>query len=258
MTEEQLRVLLKEVKDGNRDVDTVVSALRAFPYEDLGYARIDHQRALRKGFPEVVYCEGKTETQVVEILGRLAAQNPRVMATRANAQIFARVEAAIPNARYFESAHIIEIENTPRVKPGNDDPYILVASAGTVDIPVAEEAAVTTEILGSRVERLYDVGIAGLHRLLAQRTQLENANVIVAVAGMDGVMPTVIAGLVECPVIAVPTSVGYGTGLGGAAAILAMLNSCAVGITVVNIDNGFGAGWSAHLVNERNRKRGEK
>jgi NCAIR mutase (PurE)-related protein len=255
MTEDQLRGLIQDVKDGNRDIDAVVSALRAFPYEDLGYARIDHHRALRKGFPEVVFCEGKTETQVVEILQRLSAQNPRVMATRANANMFATVQAAIPNARYFEPARIISIENTPRESPGKDEPYILVASAGTVDIPVAEEAAVTAEILGSRVKRVYDVGVAGLHRLLAQRTELEHANVVVAVAGMDGVMPTIIAGLVECPVIAVPTSVGYGTGLGGIAAVLAMLNSCAAGITVVNIDNGFGAGWSAHLVNERNRSR---
>jgi hypothetical protein len=255
MTEDQLRALIKEVQDGNCDVEALVSALRALPYEDLGYARIDHHRALRKGFPEVVFCEGKTEAQVVEILQRLSAHNPRVMATRANANMFAAVQAAIPNARYFDSARIISIENTPRKTPGKDEPYILVASAGTVDIPVAEEAAVTAEVLGSRVERLYDVGVAGLHRLLAQRTELEHANVVVAVAGMDGVMPTIIAGLVECPVIAVPTSVGYGTGLGGVAAVLAMLNSCAVGITVVNIDNGFGAGWSAHLVNERNRVR---
>ncbi len=255
MTEDQLRDLIKEVKEGNRDVDAVVSALRALPYEDLGYARIDHHRALRKGFPEVVFCEGKTEAQVVEILQRLSARNPRVMATRANAKMFATVQAAIPNARYFDSARIISIENTPRDTPGKDEPYILVASAGTVDIPVAEEAAVTAEILGSQVKRVYDVGVAGLHRLLSQRTELERANVVVAVAGMDGVMPTIIAGLVECPVIAVPTSVGYGTGLGGVAAVLAMLNSCAAGITVVNIDNGFGAGWSAHLVNERNRVR---
>ncbi len=255
MTEDQLRDLIKEVKEGNRDVDAVVSALRALPYEDLGYARIDHHRALRKGFPEVVFCEGKTEAQVVEILQRLSARNPRVMATRANANMFATVQAATRNARYFDSARIISIENTPRDTPGKDEPYILVASAGTVDIPVAEEAAVTAEILGSQVKRVYDVGVAGLHRLLSQRTELERANVVVAVAGMDGVLPTIIAGLVECPVIAVPTSVGYGTGLGGVAAVLAMLNSCAVGITVVNIDNGFGAGWSAHLVNERNRVR---
>ncbi len=258
MTEDQLRSLLKDVQDGNRDVDAVVSALRALPYEDLGYARIDHHRALRKGFPEVVFCEGKTKAQVVEILQRLSAQNPRVMATRANRDLFDTVQAAIPSVHYFESARIISVENKPREIPGEDEPYIMVASAGTVDIPVAEEAAVTAEILGSRVVRLYDVGVAGVHRLLTQRTELERANVIVAVAGMDGVMPTIIAGLVECPVIAVPTSVGYGTGLGGVAAVLAMLNSCAVGITVVNIDNGFGAGWSAHLMNQRNRARAAK
>ncbi len=255
MTEDQLRALLHDVQKGTRDLDSVMSALRALPYEDLGYARIDHHRALRKGFPEVVFCEGKTKQQVVEILQRLSAQNPRVMATRANPDLFGAVQQVMPGARYFESARIISVENDPAVTPGVDDPYIVVASAGTVDIPVAEEAAVTAELLGSRVERMYDVGVAGLHRLLAQRVELEHANVIVAVAGMDGIMPTVIAGLVECPVIAVPTSVGYGTGLGGVAAVLAMLNSCAVGITVVNIDNGFGAGWSAHLVNQRNRKR---
>ncbi len=258
MTEDQLKALLQDIQNGTRDLDSVMSALRALPYEDLGYARIDHHRTLRKGFPEVVFCEGKTRQQVIEILQRLSAQNPRVMATRASQDLFDSVRAVIPNARYFESARIISVENEPVQTQGNDDPYIVVASAGTVDIPVAEEAAVTAELLGSRVERLYDVGVAGLHRLLSQRTELEHANVIVAVAGMDGIMPTVIAGLVECPVIAVPTSVGYGTGLGGVAAVLAMLNSCAVGITVVNIDNGFGAGWSAHLVNQRNRKRVSK
>lgn len=253
MNETYLHTLLKEVKSGTRSVDQAVAELRAWPYENLGYARIDHHRALRKGFPEVVFCEGKTKSQVIEIIGRLAARNSKVMATRATVELFDAVRANISTAQYFELARIILVENESRQTLNGKDPVILVVSAGTVDIPVAEEAAVSAEILGSRVERLYDVGVAGLHRLLDQHAVLEAANVIIAVAGMDGVLPTVVAGLVECPVIALPTSVGYGTGLNGAAAVMTMLNSCAPGMAVVNIDNGFGAGFFAHVVNQRNR-----
>ncbi len=248
-----LKTLLSQVRVGTRSVEEAEAVLRALPYENLGYARIDHHRALRKGFPEVVYCEGKTLAQVVEIMARLAARHAHVLASRASPETFEAVRAAIPSACYFEAARLILVESQPRPRPDLHDPYILVVTAGTADIPVAEEAAVTAEILGSRVERLYDVGVAGLHRLLDERTKLEKANIIIAVAGMDGVLPTVVAGLVECPVVAVPTSIGYGTGWGGAAAILAMLNSCAPGLAVMNIDNGFGAGVFAHTVNGRNR-----
>ena len=250
-----LRTLINEVKTGVRSVDDALSALRAWPYENLGFARVDHHRALRKGFPEVVFGEGKTVSQIVEIMTRLASQSPRVMVTRANEEAYEAVRKAVPSARYLETARIVLVESQPRSEPNKDDAYVLVASAGTVDVPVAEEAAVTAEVMGSRVERLYDVGVAGLHRLLDQRKLLENANVIIAVAGMDGVLPTIIAGLVESPVIALPTSVGYGTGLGGVAAVLTMLNACAPGIAIVNIDNGFGAGFMAHTINQRNRVR---
>ncbi len=253
MNAAELKALLSEVKTGTRTVEEAEARLRDLPYEDLGYARIDHHRALRKGFPEAVYCEGKTPAQVVEIMSRLAARHSPVMASRASPETFDAVRAAIPAARYFETARLILVENQPRPSLNTHEPYILVASAGTADVPVAEEAAVTAEILGSRVERLYDVGVAGLHRLLDARKKLESANVIIAVAGMDGVLPAVVAGLVECPVVAVPTSIGYGTGWGGAAAIMTMLNSCAPGVAVVNIDNGYGAGCFAHAVNQRNR-----
>lgn len=253
MNQAQLRTLLHEVRTGARSLDDALAVLRTLPTENIGFARIDHHRALRKGFPEVVFCEGKTVSQVIEIVTRLAAQNPRVMATRANAELFDAVRTALPHARYFDSARIILVEHQPRRDDQSSEPYILVVSAGTADIPIAEEAAVSAEILGSRVERLYDVGVAGLHRLLDQHAILENANVIIAVAGMDGVLPTVVTGLVQCPVIALPTSIGYGTGYGGAAAILTMLNSCAAGLAVVNIDNGFGAGFFAHQVNQLNR-----
>lgn len=248
-----LKSLLQQVQVGTRSIEEAEAVLRDLPYENLGYARIDHHRALRKGFPEVVYCEGKTIDQVVEIMSRLALRHSRIIASRANAETFQAVHAAIPAAIYSEPARLITIDSDPRPPFGPDEPYILMVSAGTADVPVAEEAAITAEMLGSRVERLYDVGVAGLHRLLSQREKLEGANVIVAVAGMDGVLPTVVTGLVECPVIAVPTSIGYGTGWGGAAAILTMLNSCAPGLAVVNIDNGFGAGFFAHGVNHRNR-----
>lgn len=248
-----LRTLLQQVSLGTRSVEEAESVLRDLPYENIGFARIDHHRSLRKGFPEVVYCEGKTTAQVVEIMTRLAARHSRILGSRAGVEVYEAVRAAIPTARYSEAARLILVENQPRPSPAVDEPYILIVSAGTADVPVAEEAGITAEMLGSRVERLYDVGVAGLHRLLDQRPKLDKANVIVAVAGMDGVLPSVVAGLVECPVVAVPTSIGYGTGWRGAAAVLTMLNSCAPGVAVMNIDNGFGAGFFAHGVNQRNR-----
>lgn len=248
MQADLLRELLREVRAGTRTVDSAVDRLRDLPFEDLGYARLDHHRALRKGFPEVVFCEGKRTEHVVEIMQRLEQKHSRVLATRASRETFDAVAANIPGARYFEDARVIQLGvngDTPAVGS------VLTVCAGTADVPVAEEAAVTASALGSSVERLYDVGIAGMHRLLAARDRLNTANVIVVVAGMDGALPTIVGGLVAAPVIAVPTSVGYGTGLGGTAALMTMLNACAPGIAVVNIDNGFGAGYMAHLINAR-------
>ena len=248
MQADLLRELLSEVRAGTRTVDSAVNRLRDLPFEDLGYARLDHHRALRKGFPEVVFCEGKRIDHVVEIMQRLEQKHSRVLATRASRETYEAVAANLPAAKYFEDARIIQlgVNGTAPVITG-----VLVVCAGTADVPVAEEAAVTASALGSGVERLYDVGIAGMHRLLAARDRLNAANVIVVVAGMDGALPTIVGGIVAAPVIAVPTSVGYGTGLGGTAALMTMLNACAPGIAVVNIDNGFGAGYMAHLINAR-------
>jgi pyridinium-3,5-biscarboxylic acid mononucleotide synthase len=248
MQAEDIRELLDEVRTGARSVENALGRLRDLPFEDLGYARLDHHRALRKGFPEVVFCEGKRVDQIIEILERLSLKHRRVLATRASREVFAAVHDRIPGAEYFPEARIIQLgpngaEPTPTV--------VLVICAGTADINVAEEAVVTALAMGSRVERLYDVGVAGVHRLLAARDTLNSANVVVVVAGMDGALPAIVGGLVAAPVIAVPTSVGYGTGLGGTAALMTMLNACAPGIAVVNIDNGFGAGYLAHLINCR-------
>jgi NCAIR mutase (PurE)-related protein len=246
MQAELLRELLNEVRAGTRTVDSAVARLRDLPFEDIGYARLDHHRALRTGFPEVVFCEGKQTNHIVEILQRLEQRHSPVLATRATREVYEAVANRIPAAKYFPDARMIQLGVNGK-KP--TDTTVLVVSAGTADVPVAEEAAVTAAALGSRTERLYDVGVAGVHRLLAARETLNAANVIVVAAGMDGALPTIVGGLVSAPVIAVPTSVGYGTGLGGMAALMTMLNACAPGIAVVNIDNGFGAGYMAHLIN---------
>ncbi|HYX29245.1 MAG TPA: nickel pincer cofactor biosynthesis protein LarB [Pyrinomonadaceae bacterium] len=248
MQAELLRELLSDVRNGERTVESAIDALRNLPYEDLGFARLDHHRALRKGFPEVVFCEGKRVEHVVEIMQRLEQKHSSVLATRATREVYDAVAAKIPSARYFEAACMIQLGvNGAR----QTETTVLIVCAGTADVPVAEEAALTAAALGSVTERLYDVGVAGVHRLLAARETLNAANVIVVVAGMDGALPTLVAGLVSSPVIAAPTSVGYGTGLGGTAALMTMLNACAPGIAVVNIDNGFGAGYMAHLINVR-------
>ena len=248
MQAEDIRELLDEVRTGAKSVENALDRLHNLPFEDLGYARLDHHRALRKGFPEVVFCEGKRVDQIIEILERLSLKHSTVLATRASREVYDAVADRIPGAEYFPAARIIQLgvngaEPTPTI--------VLVICAGTADIDVAEEAAVTALAMGSRVERLYDVGVAGVHRLLAARDTLNSANVVVVVAGMDGALPAIVGGLVAAPVIAVPTSVGYGTGLGGTAALMTMLNACAPGIAVVNIDNGFGAGYMAHLINTR-------
>jgi NCAIR mutase (PurE)-related protein len=248
MQAQLLRDLLNEVRAGTRTIESAMDRLRDLPFENLGYARLDHHRALRTGFPEVVFCEGKHLEQIVKILEKLEQKHSPVLATRASREIYEAVVTRLPAAKYFDDARIIQL-GVNGAEP--TETTVLMVCAGTADVPVAEEAAVTAQALGSRIERLYDVGVAGVHRLLAERDRLNAANVIVAVAGMDGVLPTIVGGLVASPVIAVPTSVGYGTGLGGISALMTMLNACAPGIAVVNIDNGFGAGYLAHLINAR-------
>jgi pyridinium-3,5-biscarboxylic acid mononucleotide synthase len=240
-----LRRLLEAVGDKRVSVEEAVERLRTLPYEDLGFARVDHHRALRGGAPEAIFCQGKTPAQVVAIAERLAAHHPNVLATRASEAVVAAIVASGLPHRHHAEAHLVIV----RPEPAEGIGLIVVAAAGTADIPVAEEAALVAEALGNRVERVYDCGVAGLHRLLDHLPLLAEANVIVAAAGMEGALPSVIGGLVDRPVIAVPTSVGYGTSLNGLAALLAMLNSCAAGVSVVNIDNGFGAAHQASQIN---------
>ncbi len=245
MDREALRRLLDDVRAGTLNIDAALGRLRTLPYEDLGFAKVDHHRALRGGAAEAVFCPGKTPEQVVAIVERLAARHPNVLATRADAAVAAAVAAAgLPHV-YHALARLLVVRPEPLEGVG----LIVVASAGTADLPVAEEAALVAEALGNRVERLGDCGVAGLHRLLAHYDLLAEANAIVVVAGMEGALPSVVGGLVDRPVIAVPTSVGYGVSLGGIAALFAMLNSCAPGISVVNIDNGYGAAHQASQIN---------
>lgn len=235
-----LKRLLEGVRSGEVSPDQALKRLRTLPFEDLGFCKADHHRRLRTGFPEAVLCQGKTEEQVLEILKALAAGPAAVLATRAWPELGRRAVEAVPGAEYLAQARIIRVGRPPT--PPEGAPPIIVAAAGTGDLPVAEEAAVTAESYGCSVERVYDVGVAGIHRLFAHREELDRAAVVVSVAGMEGALASVIGGLVSVPVIAVPTSVGYGASFGGLAALLAMLNSCAPGVAVVNIDNGFGAG----------------
>ncbi|MEM7345853.1 MAG: nickel pincer cofactor biosynthesis protein LarB [Chloroflexota bacterium] len=247
----KLRQLLVDVQSGQMDVDQAMGRLKTLPYDDLEYARLDLHRALRQGLPEVVFCEGKTNDQVIGILDRLWQHHERVLATRVSEPMAAAVLEQFPQATYDAQSRLLSLARATLPEQASDAPYILVASGGTSDMPVAEEAAQTAEFLGSRVERAYDVGVAGLHRLLSQQERLQNAEVIISVAGMEGALTSVIGGLVACPVIGVPTSVGYGTNYEGLSALLSMLNSCASGVAVVNIDNGFGAGLYAHLIVRR-------
>ncbi len=226
-------------------IEAAVADLRLLPYEDVGFAKIDHHRALRDALPEVVLAEGKTPAQTAEIAAKIAERTGRLLITRADAACAEGVLAALPNATYHKTARAITLEEEPRRK----DPGVTILCGGTADLPVAEEAAVTAELMGHEVERIHDVGVAGLHRLLDHVPALQDARVLVVVAGMEGALPSVVAGLVAVPVIAVPTSVGYGASFGGIAALLAMLNACAAGVSVVNIDNGFGAGYQAAVIN---------
>ncbi len=246
MDGERIRRLLDDVQHGRLEIDEAMRELRAFPYEDLGFAKIDTHRDLRTGFPEVVFCEGKTSEQLAAIAGAIAARGSLLMGTRADVAAFAAICEAVPDAVYHEQARIVTA-GPARKKSGKGS--ILVVSAGTSDIPVAEEAAVTAEIMGNDVVRLYDVGVAGIHRLFAHRDEFERASVIIVVAGMEGALASVVGGLTDKPVVAVPTSVGYGASFEGLSALLTMLNSCAPGVVVVNIDNGFGAGYFASGVN---------
>jgi pyridinium-3,5-biscarboxylic acid mononucleotide synthase len=233
------------VRDGTLPIDDALERLRVLPYEDLGFAKVDHHRGLRDGFPEVVLAMGKTPAQVGAIAERLAERGGRLLVTRATVDHAAAVRAVVPDATYHETARAITVERRPVPRR----PGVIVVCAGTSDLPVAEEAAITAEMMGNDVVRIADVGVAGIHRLLHRLPELRAARVLVVVAGMEGALPSVVAGLVDTPVVAVPTSVGYGASFGGLAALLGMLNSCAAGVSVVNIDNGFGAGYVASLIN---------
>lgn len=246
MTANEAVALLDTFLAGNIPRDDVLRAFQAAPLVDLGYARVDVHRSLRKGFPEVIYAEGKTPAQVAGIARQIGLREERFLATRVNAEHVRALRRKIKGVVHHEEARCVTYARTPlRKRPG----FIAVLAAGTSDLPVAEEAAVTADIMGNRVERIYDVGVAGLHRLLSRLDLIQQANVIVAVAGMEGALPGVVAGLVARPVIAVPTSIGYGTNLRGLTALFGMLTSCSSGMTVVNIDNGFGAGYAASQIN---------
>jgi NCAIR mutase (PurE)-related protein len=245
MTERKLEELLLNVKEGKVDISTAIGELKQLPFEDLGFAKIDHHRELRTGFPEVIFCPGKSIEQIVGIVQQMLLKENNIMASRASESVFEAVKNIAPQAEYYKEARTIFVQKK-EIIPSRSK--VLVVTGGTSDIPVAEEAVVTAEKLGCRVERLYDVGVAGIHRLLSNQHRLDEAQVIIAVAGMEGALASVVGGLTDKPVIAVPTSIGYGANFGGLAALLAMLNSCASGISVVNIDNGFGAGFMAATI----------
>lgn len=255
MDEAVLARLLESVSKGKLSPRQALQKLKVLPFQDLGFAKVDHHRALRCGFPEVIFCQGKSIEQVLQIARAIIAQQVDLLATRANKEIYQAIKKEFPKAEYYQKAGAVVVR-----APGRKRPVGLVAifCAGTSDIPVAEEARVTAELMGSRVQTAYDVGVAGIHRLLSQSDMLSRANVMVVVAGMEGALASVVGGLVDKPVIAVPTSVGYGASFSGLAPLLTMLNSCAAGVSVVNIDNGFGAGYIAALINRlasRGRKR---
>jgi pyridinium-3,5-biscarboxylic acid mononucleotide synthase len=246
MDQHQLRALLDQVRDGAVEVDAAIDRLRHMPFEDLGFAKVDHHRALRQGMPEVVFGKGKTPDQISAIVATLLAQASNVLVTRAGDQVAERLQREHSDAEYFPTSGALRVwrDRTMRGKG-----KIAVVCAGTSDLPVAEEAEVTAEVMGNEVDTIHDIGVAGIHRLMHNRERLTEARVIVVCAGMEGALPSVVGGLVAAPVIAVPTSVGYGASFHGLAALLGMLNSCASNVTVVNIDNGFGAGFAASLIN---------
>lgn len=243
---DKIKSLLDSVSTGSVSPEEAFERLRGLPFEDIGFAKVDHHRSLRQGAPEVIFAQGKTPAQVVEIVQRMRAHGSNVLATRCSPEIVAAVKAAHPDIVHHEAARALTLSlHPPKPMTG----YVGIVCAGTSDIPVAEEALVTCEAMGAATRRIYDVGVAGIHRLFNQHDALIGANALVVCAGMEGALPSVVAGLVDVPVIAVPTSVGYGANLGGVTALLAMLNSCATGVSVVNIDNGFGAGMLAAMIN---------
>jgi pyridinium-3,5-biscarboxylic acid mononucleotide synthase len=246
MTPDRLREILNEVARGELPAEAAIEKLRTLAFEDLGFAKIDHHRSLRRGFPEVVFGPGKTPEQVAAIAARLAASGQRVLVTKTTSASFAAVAEVVSGATWHESASAVTVGAPPAEKTGT----AAILSAGTSDIPIAEEAALTAELMGAEVRRVFDVGVAGLHRLLEHRDALVEADVLVVVAGMDGALPSVVSGLTRVPVVAVPTSIGYGASFSGLAALLAMLNGCSPGVAVVNIDNGFGGGYLAGLLCE--------
>lgn len=244
---EQTYELLNDFKQGLIDDETFLKKLHSSEYTDLGFAMIDHERSMRQGFAEVVYCEGKTAEQCAAIMERLAAVHNNIIGTRASKEKFAAVKKVVSDAEYFPDARFIKIERKPL--PKDEKRYIAVVTAGTSDLPVSEEAALTADIMGNTVKRVYDVGVAGIHRLFSKIDIIREANVVIVAAGMEGALASVVGGLVDRPVIAVPTSVGYGANFKGLSALLGMLNSCSSGVAVVNIDNGFGAGRLASIIN---------
>ena len=260
MKDKYLMELLQQVRSGEIDVDEAYDELKDMPFRDMGFANVDNHRAIRTGFPEVVFCQGKTPQQIRDIMAELAAHGGNIMGTRAGRDDFEAVKEALPQAVYFETARIIAVlddqgggDKSGERGERSEKPSVAVVTAGTADIPVAEEAAVTAEILGNETDRIYDVGVAGIHRLFAKLDRIRAADVVIVVAGMEGALASVVGGLVDTPVIAVPTSIGYGSNLGGLSALLSMLNSCANGVGIVNIDNGFGAAYLASVINGNRR-----
>jgi NCAIR mutase (PurE)-related protein len=247
MTKKEIEELLIGVKGGTKSIEEAIEILKNFPYTDLGFAKIDHHREIRTGYPEIIYCAGKTVDHVKEIFNVMSGTENNIMGTRANLEMFEAVKSISSDAVFYQEARIISVQ---KKKPDRPESKIAVITAGTSDIPVAEEAAVTAELLGNHVLRIYDTGVAGIHRLVDQLPRIRSCRVVIVIAGMEGALASVVGGLVDKPVIAVPTSVGYGASFGGISALLAMLTSCSTGVTVVNIDNGFGAGFSASMINK--------
>lgn len=247
MNIKEVEKLLKDVKKGDTSVEDALEVLKNFPYTDLGFARIDNHREMRTGYPEIIYCAGKSVEQVKEIFRVMSERENNVIGTRANQEMFDAVKSIVAGAVYYPIARIISFQ---KKKPEAPESKIAIITAGTSDMPVAEEAAITAELLGNNVLRIYDAGVAGIHRLVDKLPEIRSCRVVVVIAGMEGALASVVGGLVDKPVIAVPTSVGYGANFGGISALLAMLTSCSTGVTVVNIDNGFGAGFSASMINK--------
>ncbi|MBS1794326.1 MAG: nickel pincer cofactor biosynthesis protein LarB [Acidobacteria bacterium] len=248
MDSKEIEEILNAHSTGNLSLGEATARLKNLSYENIGYARVDHARAVRQGFPEVIFGQGKKKEQIVGIFERLVARVPNVLITRTTAEVYGEVRNVFTDAEWHEDARLIRVLRDREERGAGE---IAIVTAGTSDIPVAEEAALTAETMGHRVKRIWDAGVAGIHRILSERAQLQNARVVIVVAGMEGALPSVVGGLVRVPVIAVPTSIGYGASFGGIAALLGMLNSCASNVTVVNIDNGFGAGFTASLINRR-------